>query len=75
MNTDKMSELIFVQDYPVEGMNAFGTIYPSQKEKQNRYWMDNCDLYTIKELEDEGYTVIPVPHDELLKLLEEHFKK
>jgi hypothetical protein len=70
---------IIVKDYIWKGNYIFGTFYMTTEDKNgntiNNYILDDGDIYTIKHLEDEGYTVLKLSSKDIIDVFKERFGK
>ena len=57
---------IIVKDYLNVGRNEFGVFY-TYEDGIIKFLLDDCDVYTIKELREDGYEVIEIHSDDIVK--------
>jgi hypothetical protein len=70
---------IIVKDYLWSGHYIFGTFYVEEKDKQgnvvNKFILDDGDIYTIQDLNDNGYEVLMLTSEEIINAFKERFNK
>lgn len=69
---------IIVKDYIYDGHYIFGTFYEVREDKKGdivtHYILDDGDIYTEKDLKDEGYDYIFVSSEDIIEAFKGRFK-
>jgi hypothetical protein len=69
-------EIIIVHDYPFSGQTSIGTIDGGSEDPlDQKYWLDDGDIYTIKQLKESDYSFDLFVSEQALEwhdLLEKH---